>query len=338
MRRENILHIKALFEAKTGVSLQPSRREYRVLRRALLAAAAVCCLAASALAANHFTNGALLRFFQDGGAFGSHITLERESGRPELSLSRKQLLTLDQYTTEVDQVQTIDGTAVTFKSITAAATTHDLIGYCVFEIEAPEGSWTAIDNQDLGFERYACELEGNTTQYASASWIRVMDDPRGRDNAKTVVAAYLVNAQGDNLHLQLRVELENFWACSDRKTGAEPIAAGTWTFEIPLELQEGISLLDAPVLLANGALTLSCLELTPLGGSMVVSLPAIPREQWEPKQVVFSDGSTVAINLDGGLSDEETGTAYLGFTIAVPTDLTDAVSVEFADGTSIPLP
>ena len=335
MKQENLSHIKALFEAKTGVQLRRSRPGFRPLRRAVLAAAAVlCCLGVTALAANHLTHGALIRFFQDGGAFGRAPSSQGAPG----PLNEAQLLTLDRYTTEVNETQTVGGTTITLETVTAAATTHDLIGYCVFEVEAPAGSWTEAHNDILGFEHYYCDLEGDTTQYCSTSWLRVLDDPQGRDNVKTMVAAYLVNAQGDNRHLTLRIDLENFWACADRQAGAERITEGTWTFEIPLELQEGVSLLDAPIPLAGGARTLSCLELTPLGGSIVVSLPALPRDQWAPEQVVFSDGSTVEINLEGGLHDEEAGVDCLGFTFAAPTDLTGAVAVEFADGTRVPLP
>lgn len=325
MTQEHLSHIKDRFEAQTGVVL-PRRSVLRPLRRGLLTAAAVlCCLCVTALAANHFTGGALVRFFQEGGV-----------GEAPTALSEAQLLTIERYTTEVGQTRTADDTAITLQAVTAAATGHDVIVYCVFDLEAPEGDWTKVDNDLLGFTHYYCGLEGDTAQSGSTSWLRVMDDPQGRENAKTVVIAYLVNARGDNRSLDLRIDLEDFWICEDRRQGGNLIAGGVWTFEAPLELEAGVSLLTEPVDL--GGRTLSSLELTPLGGSMTVSLPALPREQWVPERLVMADGSAVEIRLEGGIHDEEAGVEYLSFTLPVPTDLTDAVAVEFAGGVRVEIP
>ncbi len=327
MTQEHLSHIKDRFEEQTGVTL-PRRSILRPLRRGLLTAAAIlCCLGVTALAANHFTGGALVRFFQEGGL-----------GASPAVLSEAQLLTIDRYTTEVGQTQTVGSTAITLQTVTAAATGHDVIVYCVFDLEASEGDWTEADNSLLGFTHYYCRLEGDTTQSCSTSWLRVMDDPQGRKNAKTVVAAYLVNAQGDNRNLDLQIDLEDFWICEDRQQGGDLIAGGVWTFAVPLELEEGISLLEEPVALAGGARTLSSLELTPLGGSVTVSLPALPNDQWAPERVLLADGSTVEIHLEGGMHDEEAGVDHLGFTFPVPTDLTDAVAVEFAGGVRVEIP
>ncbi len=334
MKPENLIHIKERFAQKTGVTLGRGRPVRRMRRALLTAAAVLCCLAVTALAANRLTNGALIRFFQDGGAYGRPAAAQEA---PE-TISAAQLLTIDRYTTEVNEIQTAGGTAVTLQTVTAAATNHDLIGYCVFQVEAPAGAWTGTPNELLGFEHYNCQLEGDTTQFSSASWLQVQDDPQGRENVKTVVAAYLVNAQGDNQTVRLRIDLENFWTCADRQTDWDYITQGTWSFEVPLELEAGISLVEEPVALAGGARTLECLELTPLGGSVVVSLPALPRDQWQPERVLLSDGSAVEIHLQGGLQDEAAGVDCLGFTFAAPTDLTDAVAVEFADGTWVELP
>ena len=334
MKPENLIHIKERFAQKTGVTLGRGRPVRRMRRALLTAAAVLCCLGVTALAANRLTNGALIRFFQDGGAYG-RPQADRERSEP---LSAAQLLTLDRYTIEVGETQTVGDTEITLQTVTAAATDHDLIGYCVFQVEAPAGAWTQAADDLLGFERYHCQLEGDTTQFSSASWLQVQDDPQGRENVKTVVAAYLVNAQGDNQTVRLRIDLENFWTCADRQTDWAYIAQGTWSFAVPLELEAGISLLEEPVALAGGARTLECLELTPLGGSIVVSLPALPRDQWAPERVLLSDGSAVEIHLEGGLHDEAAGVDCLGFTFAAPTDLTDAVAVEFADGTRVELP
>lgn len=329
MNRNNLNHIKAIFTQRTGVVLPTARSALSPLRRGLLAAAAVlCCLSATVLAANHLTGGALVRFFQAGGTDGK-AALEDCPG----TLSETQLLTIDRYTREVGQVQKVGDTTITLQTVTAAATSHDVMVYCVFSVEAPEGSWTEADNDLLGFTHYYCRLDGDTTQYCSTSWLHCMNSPQDRPNEKTVVATYLLNAQGDNRHLRLRIDLEDFWICRDRQSDWSVISPGVWTFELPLELETGVSLLDAPVDL--GGRTLSALELTPLGGSVVVSLPGLPRDQWQPERVVLADGSSVAINLEGGLQDEENGVECLGFLFPVPTDLTDAVAVEFAGGMQV---
>ena len=334
MNQTNLNHIKTLFAQRTGAVLPPARRTARPLRRGLLAAAAVlCCLGVTALAANRLTGGTLIRFFQEGGTAPSH----RETGEVRSAeLSEAQLLTIDRYTVEVGQTQRAGDTAITLQTVTAAATDHDVILYCVFSLEAPEGAWTKTDNELLGFTHYYCGLEGDTTQYCSTGWLRVMEDPRGRDTARTLVASYLVNAQGDNRHLRLRIDLEDFRVCEDRQKGGDLIAEGTWTFQLPLELEAGISLLEDPVDL--GGRTLAALELTPLGGSMVLSLPALPRDRWQPERVVMADGSAVDISLEGGVRDEAAGVDCLGFLFPVPTDLTEAVAVEFAGGVRVEIP
>ena len=107
---------------------------------------------------------------------------------------------------------------------------------------------------------------------------------------------------------------------------------------MPLELPTGISLLDAPITLNSGTMTLQSLELTPLGGSFTITDINRPNVEWQPERVVFSDGSAVAINMDGGILDEEHMLHYNSFTLAAPTDLTNAVALEFADGTRVEIP
>ena len=334
MKQENLSHIKALFEAKTGVQLRQPMPGFRPLRRAVLAVAAVlCCLGVTALAANHLTHGALNRFFQDGGAFGRAPSSQ---GAPE-PLNEAQLLTLDRYTTEVGESQTVGDTTVTLQSVTAAAGEQDLIAYCVLEIEAPAGDWTEAANELLGFEWYYCTLEDEDAQDGNVCWLQVQDDPQGRENVKTVVVAFQVIAPGGGGTGRLRMDLENFWIHGDHRADAEPIAQGLWTFEVPLEIQSGLSLVEEPVALAGGEMTLEHLGLSPLGGS-VTARGALPGDRWQPSQVVFADGSTEPLYPNGGTLDGDTLEQWLGFTFAAPTDLTGAVAVEFADGTRVPLP
>lgn len=339
MTRENAAHIKEIFEKKTGVALTPVRPVYRPVRRAVLTAAAVlCCLGVTAVAANHLTNGALIRFFQDGGAYQAELTPEgaaEPAPQPE-PLSESQLMTIDRYTTQVGQAQTVGDTTVTLETVTAAATTHDLIAYCVFTVEAPEGSWTEADNDILGFECYYWDLKGDTTRHGASGWLTVQNGPQ--DNVKTVVVATLNSAQGTNRQVQFQITLENFWACADRMKGGEYITEGIWNFDVALEPQAGISLLEKPVPMECGTMTLKSLELTPLGGSFTITDINLPVWDWQPERVIFSDGSAVDLSMGGGILDEENMLHYDSFTFAAPTDLTDAVAVEFADGTQIPIP
>ena len=338
MTQENFVHIQEIFEQKTGVTLTPTRR-FRPLRRAaLIAAAVLCCLGVTALAANHLTNGALIQFFQSGGAYQAQLTPEgvaEPSSQPE-PLSEAQLLTIDRYTTQVGQSQTVGGTTVTLETVTAAATTHDLITYCVFTVEAPEGAWTEADNDILEFQRYYGDLKGDTTAYGASSWLTVQDGPR--DNVKTVVMTSLHSAQGTNHQLQFQITLEDFQIHADRQKGSDAIAEGTWNFDVTLEPQAGISLLEKPVLMEGGTMALQSLELTPLGGSFTVTDINLPVWDWQPERVVFADGSAVDLSMGGGILDEEHMLHYMSFTFAAPTDLTNAVAVEFADGTRIPIP
>lgn len=384
MKPENLVHIREIFEEKTGVTLSTARPAVRPLRRAALTVAAVlCCLGVTALAANGLTNGALMQFFQStdtfnvertpvdtsvplshaledtaltekeqvngilmqffqsGGAFGNEGTPE-DVATP---LSKEQLLTIDRHTTMIGQSQTVNGTTVTLHSVTAAATGHDILTYCTFSVEAPDGTWTEADNETLDFQEYGCLLfEGDAIRYGASGWLRVLDDPQGRPNVKTAVMAFIIHAHGDNSSVQLQVMLNNFRIferCSENgesKHNTEYITEGSWNFTLPLELPTGISLLDAPVTLNCGTMTLQSLELTPLGGSFTITDINRPNVEWQPERVVFSDDSTVAINMDGGILDEEHMLHYNSFTLAAPTDLTNAVAVEFADGTRVEIP
>ena len=384
MKPENLVHIREIFEEKTGVTLSPARPAVRPLRRAALTVAAVvCCLGVTALAANGLTNGALMQFFQStdtfnvertpvdtsaplshaledtaltekeqvngilmqffqsGGAFGNEGTPE-DVATP---LSKEQLLTIDRHTTMIGQSQTVNGTTVTLHSVTAAATSHDIITYCTFLLEAPDGTWTEADNEALDFQEYGCLLfEGDAIQYGANGWLRVLDDPQGRPNVKTAVMAFIIHAHGDNSSVQLQVTLNNFriferYLENDEwKHNTEYITEGSWNFTMPLELPTGISLLDAPITLNSGTMTLQSLELTPLGGSFTITDINRPNVEWQPERVVFSDGSAVAINMDGGILDEEHMLHYNSFTLAAPTDLTNAVALEFADGTRVEIP
>lgn len=384
MKPENLVHIQEIFERKTGVTLSSARPVVRPLRRAALTVAAVvCCLGVTALAANGLTNGALMQFFQStdtfnvertpvdtsaplshaledtaltekeqvngilmqffqsGGAFGNEGTPE-DVATP---LSKEQLLTIDRHTTMIGQSQTVNGTTVTLHSVTAAATGHDILTYCTFSVEAPDGTWTEADNETLDFQEYGCLLfEGDAIRYGASGWLRVLDDPQGRPNVKTAVMAFIIHAHGDNSGVQLQVMLNNFRIFErysengESKHNTEYITEGSWNFTLPLELPTGISLLDAPITLSSGTMTLQSLELTPLGGSFTITDINRPNVEWQPERVVFSDGSTVAINMDGGILDEEHMLHYNSFTLAAPTDLTNAVAVEFADGTRVEIP
>ena len=384
MKPENLVHIREIFEEKTGVTLSTARPAVRPLRRAALTVAAVvCCLGVTALAANGLTNGALMQFFQStdtfnvertpvdtsaplshaledtaltekeqvngilmqffqsGGAFGNEGTPE-DVATP---LSKEQLLTIDRHTAMIGQSQTVNGTTVTLHSVTAAATGHDILTYCTFSVEAPDGTWTEADNETLDFQEYGCLLfEGDAIRYGASGWLRVLDDPQGRPNVKTAVMAFIIHAHGDNSGVQLQVMLNNFRIFErysengESKHNTEYITEGSWNFTLPLELPTGISLLDAPITLSSGTMTLQSLELTPLGGSFTITDINRPNVEWQPEQVVFSDGSTVAINMDGGILDEEHMLHYNSFTLAAPTDLTNAVAVEFADGTRVEIP
>lgn len=384
MKPENLVHIQEIFEEKTGVTLSTARPAVRPLRRAALTVAAVvCCLGVTALAANGLTNGALMQFFQStdtfnvertpvdtsaplshaledtaltekeqvngilmqffqsGGAFGKEGTPE-DVATP---LSKEQLLTIDRHTTIIGQSQTVNGTTVTLHSVTAAATGHDILTYCTFSVEAPDGTWTEADNETLDFQEYGCLLfEGDAIRYGASGWLRVLDDPQGRPNVKTAVMAFIIHAHGDNSGVQLQVMLNNFRIFErysengESKHNTEYITEGSWNFTLPLELPTGISLLDAPITLSSGTMTLQSLELTPLGGSFTITDINRPNVEWQPERVVFSDDSTVAINMDGGILDEEHMLHYNSFTLAAPTDLTNAVAVEFADGTRVEIP
>lgn len=384
MKPENLVHIREIFEEKTGVTLSTARPSVRPLRRAALTVAAViCCLGVTALAANGLTNGALMQFFQStdtfnvertpvdtsaplshaledtaltekeqvngilmqffqsGGAFGNEGTPEDVAA----PLSKEQLLTIDRHTTIIGQSQTVNGTTVTLHSVTAAATGHDILTYCTFSVEAPDGTWTEADNETLDFQEYGCLLfEGDAIRYGASGWLRVLDDPQGRPNVKTAVMAFIIHAHGDNSGVQLQVMLNNFRIFErysengESKHNTEYITEGSWNFTLPLELPTGISLLDAPITLSSGTMTLQSLELTPLGGSFTITDINRPNVEWQPERVVFSDGSTVAINMDGGILDEEHMLHYNSFTLAAPTDLTNAVAVEFADGTRVEIP
>ena len=328
MKHENLAHIKEKFAEKTGVCLTTQCRAARPLKRIALTAAAVLgCLVISAMAASRLSGSALIPFLQTGGAAGS--APQSEASEP---LSEAQRLTIDRCTTNIGQTRTAGGAAVTLQTVTAAATRAHLIGYCVLEIEAPAGSWQADGSEDLSFERYRCQLLSGGEQDSSTSWLRVFDDAQGRSNFRTVVLAMLVEAPEEGRSLQLRIDLENF------RSGDTLVCSGSWSFEVPLEPQGGLSLLEQPVALCGGERSLTALELTPLGGSLTVCLPALPRGQWQPERLRFSDGSTVAIHLQGGTLDEAAGTECLSFTLAAPADLTQAVAVEFADGTCVPLP
>ena len=384
MKPENLVHIREIFEEKTGVTLSTARPAVRPLRRAALTVAAVvCCLGVTALAANGLTNGALMQFFQStdtfnvertpvdtsaplshaledtaltekeqvngvlmqffqsGGAFGKEGTPEDVAA----PLSKEQLLTIDRHTTIIGQSQTVNGTTVTLHSVTAAATGHDILTYCTFSVEAPDGTWTEADNETLDFQEYGCLLfEGDAIRYGANGWLRVLDDPQGRPNVKTAVMAFIIHAHGDNSGVQLQVMLNNFRIFErysengESKHNTEYITEGSWNFTLPLELPTGISLLDAPITLSSGTMTLQSLELTPLGGSFTITDINRPNVEWQPERVVFSDDSTVAINMDGGILDEEHMLHYNSFTLAAPTDLTNAVAVEFADGTRVEIP
>lgn len=384
MKPENLVHIREIFEEKTGVTLSTARPAVRPLRRAALTVAAVvCCLGVTALAANGLTNGALMQFFQStdtfnvertpvdtsaplshaledtaltekeqvngilmqffqsGGAFGKEGTPE-DVATP---LSKEQLLTIDRHTTIIGQSQTVNGTTITLHSVTAAATGHDILTYCTFSVEAPDGTWTEADNETLDFQEYGCLLfEGDAIRYGASGWLRVLDDPQGRPNVKTAVMAFIIHAHGDNSGVQLQVMLNNFRIFErysengESKHNTEYITEGSWNFTLPLELPTGISLLDAPITLSSGTMTLQSLELTPLGGSFTITDINRPNVEWQPERVVFSDDSTVAINMDGGILDEEHMLHYNSFTLAAPTDLTNAVAVEFADGTRVEIP
>lgn len=384
MKPENLVHIQEIFERKTGVTLSTARPAVRPLRRAALTVAAVvCCLGVTALAANGLTNGALMQFFQStdtfnvertpvdtsaplshaledtaltekeqvngvlmqffqsGGAFGKEGTPEDVAA----PLSKEQLLTIDRHTTIIGQSQTVNGTTVTLHSVTAAATGHDILTYCTFSVEAPDGTWTEADNETLDFQEYGCLLfEGDAIRYGASGWLRVLDDPQGRPNVKTAVMAFIIHAHGDNSGVQLQVMLNNFRIFErysengESKHNTEYITEGSWNFTLPLELPTGISLLDAPITLSSGTMTLQSLELTPLGGSFTITDINRPNVEWQPERVVFSDDSTVAINMDGGILDEEHMLHYNSFTLAAPTDLTNAVAVEFADGTRVEIP
>mgnify|MGYP001852916024 FL=1 len=75
MKPENLVHIREIFEEKTGVTLSTARPAVRPLRRAALTVAAVvCCLGVTALAANGLTNGALMQFFQSTDTFNVERT------------------------------------------------------------------------------------------------------------------------------------------------------------------------------------------------------------------------------------------------------------------------
>ena len=286
-------------------------------------------------------NGVLMQFFQSGGAFGKEGTPEDVAA----PLSKEQLLTIDRHTTIIGQSQTVNGTTVTLQAVTAAATGHDILTYCTFSVEAPDGTWTEADNETLDFQEYGCLLfEGDAIRYGASGWLRVLDDPQGRPNVKTAVMAFIIHAHGDNSGVQLQVMLNNFRIFErysengESKHNTEYITEGSWNFTLPLELPTGISLLDAPITLSSGTMTLQSLELTPLGGSFTITDINRPNVEWQPERVVFSDGSTVAINMDGGILDEEHMLHYNSFTLAAPTDLTNAVAVEFADGTRVEIP
>ena len=389
MKPENLVHIREIFEEKTGVTLSPARPAVRPLRRAALTAAAVvCCLGVTALAANGLTNGALIQFFQStdtfhvertpidtsvplshvpegtavdtvpdakeqvngilmqffqsGGAFGNEGTPEDVAA----PLSKDQLLTIDRHTTMIGQSHTVNGTTVTLQAVTAAATSHDIITYCTFLLEAPDGTWTEADNETLGFSGYYCTLMGgDTTENGGSYQLCVLDDPLKRPNTKIAIMNSWNHAHDVSSPVQLQVLLEDFRIFEGYRENEEwkyktdYITEGQWNFELPsLTLQPSISLLEEPVSLADGARILTNMELTPLGGSYTFIDVKQSSSAWQPERVVFSDGSTVDLSFIGSLVMNGEEHYCNTFTFAAPTDLSDAVAVEFADGTRIDIP
>ena len=114
---------------------------------------------------------------------------------------------------------------------------------------------------------------------------------------------------------------------------------GQWDFTVPLEIPSGLSLVEEPVSLLDGQMELVSLGLSPLGGSVVAYGDVYYGNQWQPKQVIFADGSIEPLYATSGPTlDGDTLRQWQGFTFAAPTDLSNAVAVEFADGTRIDIP
>lgn len=265
----------------------------------------------------------------------SETTQQTQSGPP----SESQRLDIEQFTTTVNQSQTVGDTTITLQSVTAAAANRDSIVYCVFTVEAPDGAWTETDNESLGFEWSYCELEGTADADGNVQWLDVQDDPQGRPNVKTVIAGFQIINQETSGQKELHVSLENFLIGAEDREEWQYIAMGQWDFTVPLEIPSGLSLVEEPVFLLDGQMKLVSLGLSPLGGSVVAYGDVYYGNQWQPKQVVFADGSIEPLYATSGPTlDGDTLRQWQGFTFAAPTDLTDAVAVEFADGTRIDIP
>ena len=160
-----------------------------------------------------------------------------------------------------------------------------------------------------------------------------MDDAAGRENFKTVVICFLIQAD-EQIPSQVEIQLENLQLCKDRTDGPDRvIQQGDWNFTAPVKPSGAACTVEGQIPLTDATGTLYQLELSALGGSYVVDDGTLAK----PTKLIMQDGSTIDIIVDGGAADQTHETATLSFLFAAPTDLSQAVSVTFSDGTQIDL-
>lgn len=364
--QEHLEHVKRIFERKAGVALRAGRPSRCPLRRAAaLAAAIACLLTATALAANHFSEGAITRFFQSGA-----IDVKNN----DRALSEAQITTLEDYTAQVNQSVTSQGTTITLKSVTASLSSGNLAAYLVLEIEAPEGAFSGIDLEALTFEnadmRYG--TAGGMSSGGGGSIRTVLPDELGREHVKTVVFSYLGTgvefSGGDspitltlsNLCCQVPIDRERLEHGARLSDFFHVVAEGSWVFELPSALfREGIELLEGPVTFAGYDYTLTTLELSPFCVAFSLEYPETEGVEADSDQifsfcgemrVVMRDGSVIQPMGDGVWGDGGEygdnmmvlGGAVVGRTALVssfifdaPINLGEVDCVQFADGTRI---
>lgn len=331
LNQDNLNNIKGIFEAKTGVELTTRKSVRRPISATVaLVAAITCCLTMTAFAANYFSDGAILRYFQFG-AFGENH---------ENELNDTQLLTIENYTTHINQSVECNGTTVTLKSVTGAVTSKNYISYFVFEVETPENALESIDNDDLSFERIFVSFDDSIERYGASFNLFVMDDEQGRKNVKTVVLSRIENANECIETVRMNLSLKNFWQEQTRfmdeeearESGIGEITEGVWSFDLDLSLNMGIMIAGEPPQ-DESAVDLKSIELSPLGGNYIYS--NCERVENFLVEIVMLDGSSISVFNEGGIYFDETMTEIVNFIFDTPTDLTAADYALFADGTRI---
>ena len=97
-----------------------------------------------------------------------------------------------------------------------------------------------------------------------------MDDAAGRENFKTVVICFLIQAD-EQIPSQVEIQLENLQLCKDRTDGPDRvIQQGDWNFTAPVKPSGAACTVEGQIPLTDATGTLYQLELSALGGSYVV--------------------------------------------------------------------